>query len=100
LAPVGGLGAEADGNSVSDLVQPTRHGFAIADRRGLPEQQQERGLESVLGVVFLPQSTATHAQDERAVASHQGCERCLVAANDEPLEQLAVAEVVDWLARR
>src|SRR5262249_47663651 len=44
----------------------------------------ERGLGSVLGVLFVAQHATAHAEHHRSVASDQGRECRLVAARGEP----------------
>jgi hypothetical protein len=60
--------------------------------RGRPAgQDEEGGLEGVLGRVRLAQQAPAQAQHHRPVASHEGLEGPLVAPADEAIEQLRVA---------
>ena len=76
-------------------MQPARHRLATADRAGPASQDQERGLRSILGIVFVAQDLAADPQDHRPVAIDQGREGGLgglVPTLNEPVEQLAVGE--------
>ena len=55
-------------------------------------QHQEGRLEGVLGVLFVLENMAAHAQDELTVPLHQGGEGAFVASIDETLQQMAVGQ--------
>jgi hypothetical protein len=83
-----GLGRD----SVGDPVQPPTQGQPLANRPGPPGQDQERGLEGVLGVVFVAQDVPTDAVHERPVPLDQGGERPVVAGGREPAQKLTIAQ--------
>ena len=81
----------------SQVPEPIR----VADRPGLPRQDEEGGLEGVLGMMVIAQELPADAQHHRPVSGHDGGEGGLVgrlAARGEPLEQLAVGEPGDRAA--
>jgi hypothetical protein len=96
-ALLGGVGLGPDRQAVGDLVQPVAHGLGLADRVGLAGEDEEGGLESVLGVVQAAEHAPADAQDHGAVPLDQGGEGRLLPPLGEALEQLRVAEVRDTL---
>src|SRR5262249_26807301 len=78
------------GDSVSDLVQPTTDGIVLADRPGLADQSQKRGLKSVLRVVRVAADATANIEDHLAVPPNQQLERRLIAVGREALQQLGV----------
>jgi hypothetical protein len=89
LAPGQGLARQA----VGDAVQPAADRLAASDRRGLARQDQEGGLEGVLGIVGVAEDAAADAEHHRPVAADEGLERRFVARHGEALEQVGVAGV-------
>src|SRR5262249_28415632 len=61
---------------------------------GLPDQDEEGGLEGVIGVVGVVQDTAADALDHAAVPLDEGGEGGFVAVAGEASQQLAVGHVV------
>lgn len=91
--PPRGPALAADRHAVRDAEQPTRDRPAIADRTGPVRQDQEDGLEGVLGVVRVVEDAPADPQDHRPVPAHQLLESRLArlaAIRDEPVQQLAV----------
>ena len=78
-----------------DVIQPAAQHDAAADRAGLLDQDQEGGLEGVLGVVGVAQDAVADAQDHRSVPRHQRLEGRGIAPMDEPLEELGVGKAGD-----
>ena len=75
-------------------IKPMSEQLRPADRAGPPRQDQERGLEGVLGGVPVAQDLPADAQHHRPVAADQGRERDLgqlVAMGVESRQQLTVA---------
>jgi hypothetical protein len=62
----------------------------LADGGGVACQQQEGGLEAVLGRVLVEQHAAADAQHQRAVPPHQGREGVRVVAAQVGAQQVAV----------
>ncbi len=63
-----------------------------SDRPGLADQDQERGLERILGVVAIAEHGSARAQNHRAVPLDQGGKRSLVARGEKAFEELAVGK--------
>ncbi len=68
---------------------PSRSGSRTSALAG---QDEEGGLEGVLGEVAIGKELAADAEYHRAVPHHQGGEGGLVATVVEPLDELAVGE--------
>ena len=77
-----------------DGVQPVRDRPVAVERPGLVDENEERGLEGVLGGVRVAQHAAADAEHEPPVPADEYLERRLVAVLDEPGEQLAVRRAV------
>ncbi len=73
-------------------MKPSADPFAVADRGGAADQDQEGGLEGVLDVSLVAKHAATDAQDHRPVPRDQSGERRLVAAGYVALQQRALAQ--------
>src|SRR5262249_15832382 len=76
-----------------DAVEPGGEALTLADAAGLADEDEEGGLEGVVGLVGVAQHLAADTADERPVAAEEGLEGGRVAAGDEAGEQLAVAAV-------
>src|SRR5262249_38266608 len=81
----------AKGQPEGGAVQPRRQGLGPADRPGLVGQQQERGLEHVLGTFGVTDDAPGQPQHHRAVPLQQLGERLAVAGGDEALQEFAIA---------
>src|SRR5262249_19071321 len=77
---------------VGHAVKPVGDPLPRPNRRRLADQDEERRLEGVLGVVVIPEDAPAHAPDHRAVPPHQRFEGRPRAAADEALQQLPVGE--------
>ena len=51
-------------DAVGDAVEPAGQRLALADRAGLPNQHEKRGLKGVFDLVFLAQQTAADVEHE------------------------------------
>jgi rubrerythrin len=60
---------------------------------GPADEDEENGLEGVVGVVIIAENAAADAEDHRAVATEKGLEGTLVAAAVEAAEQLGVVRI-------
>jgi hypothetical protein len=72
-------------------VEPTGNGLTLADRTGPPRQDEECGLERILGVVLVAEDLTANAQHHRPVSLDQRREAGLgrlIATRDEPLQEL------------
>ena len=82
-------------------VQPVAQQVGVADRPRLAGQDEEDGLEGVLGMVMVAQELSADAQNHRPVPRHQRSEGGFaggIAAVVEPLDELAVGEPGDRTA--
>ncbi len=86
--PAAGLARRAEGHAVEPVAQQV----GVSDGGGLSCQDEEDGLEGVLGVMAVAQELPADAQDHRPVPRHQGGESGIVARGREPLEELAIGE--------
>jgi hypothetical protein len=77
---------------VGDAIQPVGEQLAAAKGRRPADENQEGGLEGVLGVGRVPQDAPADAPDHRAVPPHQDRDRRLIPAEKEALQQLLVAQ--------
>ena len=62
------------------------------DRAGLADEDEERRLEGILGVVMIGQQAAADAQDHRAMPRHQRRESRLLSAVEVTLQELAIGQ--------
>ena len=76
-------------------VEPVAELLPRQDRRRLACQDEEGGLEGVLGVVVIPEDTATDAPDERPVSLDDRLEGRGLTPFHEPIQQLPVREQPD-----
>jgi hypothetical protein len=81
--PSGGPGA--DGNSIGRAVKPAAQGLSFADGTSLANEDQERRLKDVLGIVGMAQDASAHTPHKRAVPAQDRCERCSIATLGEAL---------------
>jgi hypothetical protein len=76
-------------------MKPATEQVGIPDRRGLARQDEEDGLERVLGVMMIAQELAADAEYHRPVSRHDGGESALIdgfASCSEPIKKLAVGK--------
>ena len=84
-------GPGLDGGPVGDPVEPVaRAGPAGRWSAAFADQDEEGGLERVLGVVGVAEDAAADAQHHRPVPADERGERGLVAGVEEPAEQFGV----------
>jgi hypothetical protein len=84
------LGARPERDALSDAMQPATDRLLLADRGSPADEDEERGLEGVLGVVGVAQHPPADTQDHRAVAAHEGLEGALIAAQRKNLQELPI----------
>jgi hypothetical protein len=60
--------------------------------RRFAREDEESGLEGVLGIMEVVKDAAADAQDHRPMSAHQRCEGRLIAGSDETSEQLAIGK--------
>jgi len=89
--PPGGGPPSLERRLVGDPVQPVPHRLPAGDGRRLADEDDEGGLEGVLGVV-VAQLAAADAPHHRGVPVDEGGQGGLVAPIDVTTEQLAVAK--------
>ena len=81
------------GGAVGHAVQPVAHQLALADGSRLTSQDQEGGLEGVLGVLLVAEHAPAHPQHHRPVPLHEAGEGAVVPVGGEVVQQLAVGAV-------
>jgi hypothetical protein len=77
---------------ISHAGEPTAQWRPPIERADFARKYEESGLEGVLGVLLLGQHATADAQDQRAVALHEGRERRLLTVPGEALQQLLVGD--------
>jgi hypothetical protein len=75
---------------VRNRVEPGGQVTAGRSRSGLVGEDNERGLEGVLGVLCVVEHPPTNREHHGAVAPNQHFERRFVAARAEVLQQLGI----------
>ena len=88
------------GRAKRDPIEPVTQLVGVADRSSLASQDEEDGLEGVLGVVVI-QELAADVHDHGPVSRHQGGEGGFaggVAAIVEPVDELAIGQPDDGAA--
>ena len=73
-------------------MQPAADGAVDPDRGGLAPQQEEGGLEGVVGVVGVVEHASADAQDHRPVPADQGLEGQLVAVGDVSFQEPRIGQ--------
>jgi hypothetical protein len=77
-------------------VQPVAQKLRLPDRAGLPSEDQEDGLECILGVLIVAQHLAADAQNHRPVPANQrrecGLSGCVAPASGIPLYELTIGQ--------
>jgi hypothetical protein len=86
----GGAGLCFNSDVVGDPIQPATDRLVLLNRTGLLCQDQEGGLEGVLGVMQVTQHASTHSQHHRAVTPQESRKGIPIAVAGEALQQLAV----------
>src|SRR5262249_32129790 len=88
--PPGGAGPGRPGDVERHPMEPRGNGLLLTDAGSLACQDEEGGLEGVLGVVLVAQHLPADAEHQRPVLLEQRGKGALVPLGDEALEQLAV----------
>ena len=79
-------------------MKPARQGFTFTDCRGAANQDEERGLKGVVGIVGVGQDATANPKDHRAMTFDQGREskfRGLAVAGQEAVDKLRIREAGD-----
>ena len=71
----GRVAPDAGSDAIGHAVQPGAERLGVAQRTGLAQQDEERGLEGVLDVATVVEQPPADAQDHRSVPRHQRLER-------------------------
>jgi hypothetical protein len=77
------------GDAAGDAIQPTGD-IPGADGSGFSSENEEDGLEGVLGEVLVAQLAPAHAQDHRTVAPDEQFEGVLISVGNESPQQLRI----------
>src|SRR5262249_51862312 len=78
------------GDAAGNPVQPAAEGVPLPDRLRLAGEDEEGGLEHVLGVLLVPEDGPGGVEYDGPVPLDQRGERGLVPVGGEPVEQEAV----------
>ena len=70
--PPGRRGPGVAGDPKGDIMEPGPERFADPESASLTDQDQEGGLEGILGIVRVAQDAVTDAHDHRRVALDEG----------------------------
>src|SRR5262249_3541866 len=73
--------------------QPAAYRIPPGDGRGFAGQDQEGGLEDVVGGVGVTQHRPAHTQHHRPMPLDEGSERPFVPLAGKPFEQLAIRQL-------
>src|SRR5262245_23427985 len=76
--PPGRVTPGAEGSAVSDAVQPARQRILLADGRRLAGEDDERGLECILGVLVMARHAEADIPDQPLMAAQEHCKRVMV----------------------
>ncbi len=83
------------GDPARDRVEPASEKVAAAEGLGLADEHEERGLERVVDVVGVAEHGPADRKDHGAVPGDDRLEGRAVAAGDEAVEELALAQAGD-----
>jgi hypothetical protein len=78
---------------MGDAMQPVADLGPGEDGSGAADEDQEGGLEGVLGVGLVAQDAAADTQDHGAVTAQQGLKSGPVVARDKALQEVAVSSL-------
>jgi hypothetical protein len=90
----GGCPFDLQGAAVGGPVEPAAHGRRLSDLGRLFGQDEEGGLEGVLGVLSVGEDVAADAPNEGAVPLHKGGKGGLVVLNRETFQELGVGPIL------
>src|SRR5581483_9376444 len=93
-------GSCLQGRMVSDPVEPVAELRPAPDGACLAKEHEEGGLESILGVAFVPQDTTADAEHHGAVSPQKAFARCLLPSQDILAKQLTVCQSGAFLGER
>jgi hypothetical protein len=90
--PPGGGASRTRGRAEGDTVQPRAQGFLATQGSPLPNEDQERILECVVGVVRVAENGSADLKDHRAVPFDERGEGAFgqVGSSKEHLKELAI----------
>ena len=95
----GALAAKGQGCAVSHFVEPTGDGIALLDAAGPAREDQNGGLESVLGIVRVTEDALANAEYQTCMPPEEQLESGLVPTGNETLEELAIADAAYFRRR-
>ena len=84
---------KAAGGVEGHAVEPRAQRPARAERPGLANEHEERGLECVIGIGVIAEHAPADREHHRPVTPHHGREGVLIPRVDEAVEQLTVAAI-------
>jgi hypothetical protein len=98
VSPPGGGSPQVGCDAAGDSVKPAGEGAGFADRGSTPQQQQERGLEGILGIRQTAQEPAANPQDHGTMPADDFLERRLGPGFEEGAKQFTIASSGHLLA--
>ena len=87
-------GSKPTGHPCSDGIQPTTEGRPIANHRCSPNQDQESGLEGVVGICRVAQDGQANGPDHWTVPANESRECNFVAGCKKGRDQFPIGPVV------
>jgi hypothetical protein len=93
----GSVAAGAQSDAVGNAVQPACQGILLTDGIRLAGEDNECGLESVLGILVARQRTTTDIPDQPFVPAQQHRKRLLTTPAQVEVKKLPVGQVPDFL---
>jgi hypothetical protein len=90
VAATGGVRPELERDPPRHAMQPAADGALDPDRSGLARQQEEGGLEGVVGIVGVVEHAAADGQDHRPMPTDQRLEGQLIAVGHVTFQQPGV----------
>jgi len=70
------------GDTSRNAVEPACEPIGVSQRSRLSDEEQERGLESVIGVRDVARNSTTHTEHRRCVSSDENGERFRIARRE------------------
>jgi hypothetical protein len=91
--PLARLPRGPSGDTAGNAVEPAAERALMVEAGGLAGEDEEGGLEGVLGVLHVAKDAAAQAEHERSVSLDEGGEGGLLTAVDESLQQVRIGGV-------
>jgi hypothetical protein len=83
-------GSQSD--ALGDPVEPTARRVPLGNGTGFANEDEESGLKSIFGIVWVRENATADAQDHRAMSSQDGFKGGLILSDNEALQELSVGQ--------